>query len=464
MSVLSTLHDEHRLTRLMLERLRQASQNQDPTSMAEVLVFLDDVVESLHHAKEEQVLFPALRKAGLAPAIIGGLSAEHERLTRHVRTIRAHEEQAKRGDLASRSIMAEEIASYQRLSLLHLRREEQTVYALAEQSLGPGQLADVEAKADALTARLLGEDRYAWLVSRANSTPGTGPSKATTPAPGEVVSARSLLPWARDSAEPNRCPETEVIHDSRAHTVAVIRDAQNGLSLGSNQYVIAHGGQGLIVDPGGPKVYPEVFRRTTSILDSKRDQRASLRYLFFSHQDPDVCTSLNSWLIDSSADALISQLWLRFLPHFGLDGLLSRRLRPIPDEGMVIDLGGESLWAVPAHFLHSPGNFQLFDPVSKILFTGDLGSSEDYGTSAAVDPAERMLSFHQRFMASRAAVTRWVAIARRLDIETIAPQHGSLILGRDAVQNFLTFCESTPCGADLLGELIPPRLRSTPQL
>ena len=30
---------------------------------------------------------------------------------------------------------------------------------------------------------------------------------------------------------------------------------------------------------------------------------------------------------------------------------------------------------IPAHFLHSAGNFQVYDPVSKVLYTGDLGAS-----------------------------------------------------------------------------------------
>ena len=40
-----------------------------------------------------------------------------------------------------------------------------------------------------------------------------------------------------------------------------------------------------------------------------------------------------------------------------------------------IRLGGCTLFAVPAHFLHSVGNFQLYDPVSRILFSGDMGAS-----------------------------------------------------------------------------------------
>ena len=43
-------------------------------------------------------------------------------------------------------------------------------------------------------------------------------------------------------------------------------------------------------------------------------------------------------------------------------------------------MGGETLYALQAHFLHSEGNFQVYDPVGKVLYTGDLGASlgQDY--------------------------------------------------------------------------------------
>ena len=45
------------------------------------------------------------------------------------------------------------------------------------------------------------------------------------------------------------------------------------------------------------------------------------------------------------------------------------RLIELPDRGQVIQLGESKLVIVPAHFLHSVGNFQFYDPVAKILFS-----------------------------------------------------------------------------------------------
>lgn len=63
------------------------------------------------------------------------------------------------------------------------------------------------------------------------------------------------------------------------------------------------------------------------------------------------------------------------MPHFGI--IDERRMKAIPDKGGSIKMGSGSmvLEAVPAHFLHSPGNFVVYDPVSKYLFSSDIGAA-----------------------------------------------------------------------------------------
>ena len=145
---------------------------------------------------------------------------------------------------------------------------------------------------------------------------------------------------------------------------------EDGLAVQSNQHLIVHGDRAMILDPGGHKIYGRVLADAFAAMGGAR-----LSHVFLSHQDPDVVAALNGWLMTTDAEAHISKLWIRFVPHFGLDRLLVERLRPIPDEGTVFDLGGAPLVALPAHFLHSEGNFQLWDPTSKILYSGDLGAS-----------------------------------------------------------------------------------------
>jgi len=66
---------------------------------------------------------------------------------------------------------------------------------------------------------------------------------------------------------------------------------------------------------------------------------------------------------------------LRFAPHFGVDVEDLRRIVPVDDRGTRINIPTGCLELIPAHFLHSVGNFSVYDPQSKILFSGDIGAS-----------------------------------------------------------------------------------------
>ena len=51
------------------------------------------------------------------------------------------------------------------------------------------------------------------------------------------------------------------------------------------------------------------------------------------------------------------------------------RIINIPNKGMNTMLGNITIKSIPAHFLHSDGNFQFYDITRKVLFSGDLGAS-----------------------------------------------------------------------------------------
>jgi flavorubredoxin len=243
-----------------------------------------------------------------------------------------------------------------------------------------------------------------------------------------------------------------VLYDDGVHRNILLEDFNNGgLAVQANQHIIVHGSSAMILDPGGHKVYSKVLAETFSILG-----RAKLRYIFLSHQDPDIVAAINGWLMTTDAEAFISRLWTRFVPHFGFDHLVADRLKPISDEGMIFDLDGARLLALPAHFLHSEGNFQLYDPQAKILYTGDLGASlgADYSIVSDFDAhIPFMEAFHQRYMCSNKVMKAWADMVRDLDINIIAPQHGALFKGRENVRKFIEWCSELECGVDLIGRL-----------
>ncbi|WOB06654.1 MBL fold metallo-hydrolase [Piscinibacter gummiphilus] len=219
----------------------------------------------------------------------------------------------------------------------------------------------------------------------------------------------------------------------------------------SNQFLIIDGDTGAIIDPGGNLAYGELYLAMTRHFTPQR-----LSAIFASHADPDIIASLDRWMTATpSAKIYISRVWERFIPHFCKSGKTDGRIVGIPDPGMRVPVGRSELVALPAHFLHSEGNFQFYDPVSRILFSGDLGASMGTGAQAQefvtrlADHVPRMEGFHRRYMVSNKVMRHWAQMVRSLDIDMIVPQHGSPMRG-PAVREFIEWAERLECGIDLL--------------
>lgn len=224
-------------------------------------------------------------------------------------------------------------------------------------------------------------------------------------------------------------------------------------SVQANQFLIVNNEHAALIDPGGNLTYTRLFMGISDYVFPK-----NLDYVIASHQDPDIVASLNKWLVGTHCKVIVPNLWKRFVPHFCTPGATRGRLIGIPDEGMDINIGGASFKALPAHFLHSEGNFHFYDPVSKILFTGDVGASlvsDDLCSRPVTDfeaHVNTMDAFHKRYMASNKVCRYWVNMVRNLDVEMIVPQHGALFQGKAMVSRFLNWFENLQCGTDLLDQ------------
>ncbi|BHH82128.1 oxygen-binding di-iron domain-containing protein [Desulforhopalus sp. 52FAK] len=221
----------------------------------------------------------------------------------------------------------------------------------------------------------------------------------------------------------------------------------------SNQFLIVHKRRGLMLDCGGYRVYKKLLGEQSKYLPA-----GAVDYIFLSHQDPDIGSGLNLWLPICNAKVMISALWEKFIPAFCIRGISEGLLFPIPDQGVRFELSGSPLVAIPAHFLHSPGCFHLYDPVAKILFTSDLGASIT-PHKAVIDTPEdfilhktNMKGFHNRYMATSRAAQCWVTMVRQLDVEMIVPQHGAHIVGKPLVEEFYTWVEEEKTAVDDLAD------------
>ncbi|MBL8416771.1 MAG: FprA family A-type flavoprotein [Dechloromonas sp.] len=218
-----------------------------------------------------------------------------------------------------------------------------------------------------------------------------------------------------------------------------------------NQFLIVDNGHSALIDPGGNMTYTGLLMDMQQYCSSK-----NLDYIFASHPDPDIVASVNKWFVASHCKVMISSLWTRFVPHFTTGKDVSERIIGIPDPGVTIPLGECRISALPAHFMHAEGNFQFYDPVAKILFTGDLGASI-VNSAKASEPVtdfdshiQYMDGFHKRYIVSGKVCKYWANMVRQLDIEQIVPQHGNRFVGKDAVNKFIDYVERLECGVDLM--------------
>lgn len=191
----------------------------------------------------------------------------------------------------------------------------------------------------------------------------------------------------------------------------------------------------MLTDPGGPEIFPAL---------SSQCNPQEISAIFASHQDPDIISSLSLWLeCQPNLRCYLSWLWSSFVPHFGGT---DQTFVSIPDPGMNIALGTHTLVAVPAHYLHSSGNFHLYDPTARLLFSGDIGAAmlpnesglyvEDF--DAHIKHAE---GFHRRWMGSNEAKLDWCERVSNLPIDLMCPQHGSIYRGADVGRFINWFAE-----------------------
>jgi len=213
--------------------------------------------------------------------------------------------------------------------------------------------------------------------------------------------------------------------------------------IDTNQYMLIAGERALLMDPGGIELFAPML---AAVL-----RHASVEHitdLFASHQDPDIISSLGLW-DQALPDARLHSPWLweGFISHFGMNNIT---YIPVPDQGGSINLSGYQVEMIPAHYLHSSGNFHIYDPNTKVYMSGDVGAAlESVDAPLYVDNFEehipKMKGFHQRWMPSNRAKNEWISRVRKLDIEIFAPQHGRIFTGEN-ITKFLDWFEALEVG------------------
>jgi len=246
----------------------------------------------------------------------------------------------------------------------------------------------------------------------------------------------------------------KILYDDGSHKCIMFSfddETHEDSFLSVNQYLIVENDIGILIDPGSEAIFDELYDALSAHIKME-----NIKYIFFSHQDPDVSGSISQWSITTKAKFIISSLWVRFMSHYGFAAM--DRVMILNDKGAKLKLCDNYIKFIPAHFLHSPGNFSLYDTKSKIIFSGDIGAavinSRD-GYKKVENFAEHskyLLGFHKRYMGSNKVCRAWVNNVEKFDINMIAPQHG-FIFENDHVKLFLEWLKDLKCGSDFIDDL-----------
>jgi flavorubredoxin len=204
------------------------------------------------------------------------------------------------------------------------------------------------------------------------------------------------------------------------------------LDLQFNQFLVRDD-EPLLYHTGMREIFPAVRQAVATLIDP-----ADLRWIGFSHFEPDECGSLNEWLDIAPQAQPVSGIVgsMVFIGDFS-----SREPRTVENDE-VFSTGSHSFrYRHTPHFPHGWDAGMLFDETTGVLFCSDLLHHMGNGPATTEEdmvPAcrEALEAFEQSPLANYMPYTkntaRYVAELAALNPTALATMHGSTILGDGA--------------------------------
>ena len=213
-------------------------------------------------------------------------------------------------------------------------------------------------------------------------------------------------------------------------------------ALRTNVYLIESGDEITIIDPGSVLYFDAFYKQISAQFDVKK-----IKHFICNHQDPDVCANLPLWEQKVSGAKIYGHTKSNILiAHYGVKSELVN----VDLTGMELKLPDRILKFIFMPYMHSPGEIMVYDTKTKVLFSGDIfgGLSMDWDLYANQDYLGAMDSFMENYMPSHEIVSTNLKKLDGLDIEMIAPQHGSII-PKEKVASFIKELSDLECGSFL---------------
>ncbi len=175
MRATEVLQDEHRVVERVLETLEkvtdrlQAGKTVSTEVMEDSVDFLNNFVDRHQHAKEESILFPAVKAAGGVEErlLVDEMMAEHEESRRYLGALSLSVKGYRQGDEAAEATLIESARSYIALLRRHIGKEEQILFPMVGSLLSDVHRNELTARFERLESERIGagvHERYHQMV------------------------------------------------------------------------------------------------------------------------------------------------------------------------------------------------------------------------------------------------------------------------------------------------------------
>lgn len=198
LQAITLIKDEHwaisavllTLTSLVRTMRRRADDGKEPDAdFALLKAMLDYIVsypERWHHPKEEQVLFPAIRRRTReADGLLEELGRDHEQGALHIGNLQQKLLAFKRGEPGAREAFFDATDEYAQYQWMHIGKEERLLLPLAQRVLTDDDWREVSAAFHAMDnppfgmqPRVDAENMYRRILDLAPAPIGYGPPEA----------------------------------------------------------------------------------------------------------------------------------------------------------------------------------------------------------------------------------------------------------------------------------------------
>ncbi|MEO1953628.1 MAG: ATP-binding protein [Campylobacterales bacterium] len=207
-------------------------------------------------------------------------------------------------------------------------------------------------------------------------------------------------------------------------------------------YLIVNGDESILIDPGSMLEAKAVVKKVKELISLKQ-----IKYIILHHQDPDVGAAVPAIekVIDREDLRIVTRSSVRiFLRHYGIKSkyyeIEKHNYRLETDSGL-------SLLFITTPYCHTPGSYISYHSNNKLLFSSDIfgGLEKSWKFYADETYFKDAKKFHELYMPSRDIFNYTLQKIEKLDIELIAPQHGSLIK-KEFIKPLIEKMKNLECG------------------